>query len=148
MEDFEFFCVLCGQSLCASLDLAGTVGECPTCLSMVPIPRAGSQAGELPLEPVAPCPEILSIEIVYRCEHCHKPLQVDARWQGLTHNCPACAAETRIPRWSDAPPDPAQPGDTPRAHPAHLTPDEVEFLTTLNGMEQRGQGPPMITALE
>ena len=148
MEDFEFFCVFCGQSLCASLDLAGTIGECPTCLSMVPIPRGGSPGSELALEGVAHCPEILSIEIVYRCEHCRKPLQVDARWQGLTHDCPACAVETRIPRWSGAAPDRSQPGGSPRAHPAHLTPDEVEFLTTLSGTEQRGQGPPMIVALK
>jgi hypothetical protein len=120
------------------MELAGSVGECPTCFSMVPIPGFGSQTGEIRTEADAGSPRILSIEIVYRCDACGKPLQVDARWQGIAHDCPACAAETRVPRWTGGPF--SKPNGAPPAYPAHLTPDEVEFLTSLNGAG--GKGPP------
>lgn len=143
MEDFEFFCVICGQSLCASLDLAGGVGECPTCLSMVPIPGYGSQTREAGWSTDAVSPEILSIEIVYRCEACGKPLQVDARWQGILHDCPECAAETRVPKWSGALGNSSKPSSPPASHPAHLTADEVEFLTCLTDPHRNGERSPI-----
>jgi DNA-directed RNA polymerase subunit RPC12/RpoP len=143
MEDIEFFCVICGQSLCASLELAGTVGECPMCLSMVPIPGYGSQAGKIGGGDDAASQRILSIEIVYRCDACGKPLQVDARWQGTAHDCPACSAETRVPRWTGSPQALSKPTGPPAAYPAHLTAAEVEFLTSMNGAGGKRSAAPI-----
>jgi DNA-directed RNA polymerase subunit RPC12/RpoP len=140
VEDIAFYCVICGQILYASLDLAGGVAECPTCLSMAPIPpdtcrrQARMRAGPK-FFPGA----FLSIEIVYRCEACGKPFQADARWQG--HECPQCAVEAPVPKWADAPVTLSRASAPPR--PMRLTPDEVEFLTGPERIENEPQEPAL-----
>ncbi len=83
---------------------------------MVPAPEAlGGSEGVIPR--VFPR-GILSLEMIFLCQHCDCHIQIDARGEGHAVNCPRCTQETVVPRWSGH-----EPGEVT------LSDAEVEFLT-------------------
>ena len=123
MSDIRFHCVICGNGLEISPELADGLMECAKCGRVVPVPtpvtRPHGQAGFLPALP----PEILAIEIKIRCGACDRKIQLDARWEGRMVTCPVCSKEIRVPEWSRPPRAAARPAVLP------LSAEEIEFLS-------------------
>ena len=123
MPDIRFHCVICGNGLEISSELADGLMECSTCARVVPIPapftRPHEEAGCLPALPH----DILALEIKIRCGSCDRKIQLDARWEGRTVTCPVCAKEIRVPHWSRPPRTAARPAMLP------LSAEEIEFLS-------------------
>lgn len=131
MDEIHFYCAVCGESLSALHGSAGGFGECPQCLRVIPIPGFPARPGE-----PADCagvfpPHILGIEIKFLCDACGNKIQVDARRQGLTLDCPVCHRPTKVPAWGSAPP----PGTRrevltrPAGPLVRLSAEECEFLS-------------------
>src|SRR6188472_599795 len=96
MNEIQFFCNVCGASLSARAKSAGGFCDCPHCRRVAPIPVSVDHTG-----PAYP-PDILGIEIRFRCHCCGRKLRVDARNQGESFKCPACSGPTKVPCWSGA----------------------------------------------
>ncbi len=122
MDVLRFHCVICGKPLEIASSLAGAVIECQSCLRIVPIPSLLSFPHEkVSLLPVLPR-DILAVEIKILCGRCQSKLRLDARLEGTLVTCPACAAEVRVPLWSQSP-------KPPGATPVSLSAAEIEFLS-------------------
>jgi hypothetical protein len=132
MDEIHFFCVICGESLCAKAKSAGGFCDCPRCERVVPIPGYPSDPGRLVNSAPAYSPRILAIEIKFLCDHCGSRLRVDARCQGRMRACAVCREETKVPEWSGG--QPSMPLDElftfQTASLARLSAEEREFLST------------------
>lgn len=97
----RFYCVICGTALTVGADSTDEATECPSCLSVVPLPKrtglSGSPAGLLPHDP----PQASDLDLKFLCTACKNRLRVDARLEGRKISCPVCNERTTVPRWSD-----------------------------------------------
>ena len=135
MDEIHFYCVICGESLCARATSAGGFCECPRCLRVVPVP--GFPAGLL--SPSAGCgpaflPDILEIEIKFFCDACGNKIRADARLQGHTRDCPVCHGLTKIPAWGGTLPL----GPLAAMSGGPLSHEEREFLSA--PLQERREG--------
>jgi DNA-directed RNA polymerase subunit RPC12/RpoP len=132
MADIRFHCVICGNGLEITSDLAGGVMECPSCLRVVPVPSLLTCPYEdAGCQPALP-PDVLAIEIKFRCATCATKLRLDARWEGRMVTCPVCTTEIRVPEWSRPSRPPAGPAVTP------LSAAEIEFLSGPIALSEAG----------
>ncbi len=131
MDEIPFFCVICGESLCAKAKSAGGFCDCPRCQHVVPIPGYPQRPGQFGYPTAAYMPGILAIEVKFLCGHCGSRLRVDARCQGLMRACSVCREQTLVPKWSGAPqPAAAEEVLTFQTEPlGSLTAEEREFLS-------------------
>jgi len=102
MADIHFFCALCGRGLTLSDKHAGELVECDGCQHVVPVPGFAPPKGGLRDWLPAFPPEILAVEIKFRCGACATKMRIDARWEGRRLKCPHCGTDGRVPTWSRA----------------------------------------------
>jgi peptide subunit release factor 1 (eRF1) len=70
---------------------------------------------------------ILALEVKFLCPDCNVKLQIDARLEGQTVNCPKCQHEICVPHWSAAPV--TRKHQQPATPTAELSEAEIEFLS-------------------
>lgn len=112
-----FYCAICGSSI-TTATADDWLAECPRCEHVVPVPAPLSSTPEFAEALRVLPPGVLALEVKFRCQSCEGKLQIDARFEGCSIDCPRCAKKTRVPVWSRAEPPPQL-----------LSPDEIEFLT-------------------
>jgi hypothetical protein len=127
MSSILFFCAVCGEALTAERSFAGKVMECTRCQRSVPVPGFPTMRGVSGCTAVYP-PEILSIDVIFRCRGCCAKLVVDARLEGREFDCPKCHAPVRAPLWSRPAMASTDAGTPTRGRPL-LTPEEIGFLS-------------------
>jgi hypothetical protein len=90
-------------------------------------------------------PKILAIQLVVRCENCLATFQLDARWEGMTVDCPFCQTPAKVPKWSHACALNSEKARTSTAsNRVQLTSPEIDFLSASDdGHEEKplGAGP-------
>jgi len=85
---------------------------------VVPVPAPISVAPEF-AEAMGVLPAgVLALEVKFRCGGCSCKLQIDARYEGRSVECPECRHEARVPIWSRR-----------LAPPGRLIAAEIDFLT-------------------
>lgn len=144
MDKINFFCALCGESLRVRKEIAGGFCDCPRCARVIPVPGFPARPGQ-PAEYAAVfSPDILGIEIKFLSSCCGNKLQVDARQQGVTLDCPVCQKQTKVPAWGgELPPaQPAEASSRASARMVRLSAEEVEFLST----PMKDSGPGLLAA--
>jgi Zn-finger nucleic acid-binding protein len=114
MSTVHFFCAICGSALTSDARLERPWAECPKCEHVIPVPIAASSSGPLEVFPRG----VLALDVSFLCPACDCKLQIDARWEGRSVNCPKCDEATTVPWWSRR-----------AATPVRLSADEVDFLT-------------------
>ena len=112
-----FYCAICGSKI-TTATADDWLAECPSCEHVVPVPAHFSNTPEFAEALRVLPPGVLALEVKFRCQSCERKLQIDARFEGCSIDCPSCAKKTRVPVWSRA-----------EAPPPLLSPDEIEFLT-------------------
>ena len=132
MTETRFFCAVCGTALKAAAESPDNLVECHSCSHVVPVPnrvKTGRTPGCAHVFP----PDVLAVEVKFRCGSCKNKLRVDGRWEGRSVKCPQCGARLTVPRWSGTPGDDAPPlrgASSPNAIPTtQLSTAEVEFLS-------------------
>jgi DNA-directed RNA polymerase subunit RPC12/RpoP len=130
MEQIEFYCAVCGDTLPASPDSAEVPKTCPACSSLAPVAIESVQNAEAADGSEVFVSELLSIEIRFRCGACRQKFQVDVQWAGMILDCPLCRALTKVPKWSGAPAQ-SDGSDGSAGYLAQLTQQEVEFLSAV-----------------
>jgi DNA-directed RNA polymerase subunit RPC12/RpoP len=101
MPETRFFCAVCGTALKAAAGSADDLVECPSCSCVVPVPsrvKIGCTAAGAHVFP----PDVLAVEVKFRCGGCKSKLRADGRWEGRSIKCPECGAKLSVPRWSSA----------------------------------------------
>ncbi len=131
MNEIQFFCVICGQGLCARLGSAGGFCECPRCLRVVPIPGYPASPSVPTAQAAVYSRDILEIEIKFFCNCCGNKIRADARFQGQKIACPVCHERTKVPAWGgQLPPLAADEKAARTATPvARLSHEECAFLS-------------------
>lgn len=116
MSAVHFYCVICGAPIFRGAHSTRPLVECPKCAHVVPVPDAiGLPEGEtLRVLP----PGVLALEVVFQCSECDCEIQIDARGEGQTVDCPQCAQPVTVPYWSRRAPTAVA-----------LSAAEVDFLT-------------------
>lgn len=102
MDEIHFFCVICGETLCAAPENAGGFCGCPRCMRVIPVPGFPARPAGAPEAAEAYSADILGIELKFFCVHCANKVQVDARRRGQTIECPVCHEPTTVPDWRGA----------------------------------------------
>jgi len=128
MDEIHFYCVICGESLCATPENAGGFCGCPRCLRVIPVPGFPARPDGAPEAAEAFSPDILGIELKFFCGHCANKVQVDARRRGQTLECPVCHEPTKVPDWRGTVPPPREDERLPRTPAVRLSSEEREFL--------------------
>src|SRR5471030_1379471 len=86
-------------------------------------------------------PEIIAIEIIFPCPECGARLRIDAQGAGATVQCPPCSKHIRVPHLTPlfVPSSSASqmPASVSRKPGIHLTPEEIDFL---NSVETENNG--------
>lgn len=136
MEQIEFYCAFCGDSLRAPPDSAGAPIRCPACHSLGSVPLKPVQSEEAADGSKVFSSELLSIEIRFRCGACRQKLQVSMQSAGKILNCPACRALVKAPKWPGALAQ-RHAADSPTSYLAELTLQEVELLSAVPDEDER-----------
>jgi len=132
MDNLSFSCVSCGHIMTIGREFSGARVECSECRQLTAVPglRMGS-VRKLDPEAVLP-PEILGIEIKFRCEHCSSKLMSDFRWQGRTIDCPRCERRVQVPRCTEVLTESEAVSAHSSSSPApRLSPEELAFLSEM-----------------
>jgi DNA-directed RNA polymerase subunit RPC12/RpoP len=118
MSTVDFFCAICGMAMTAQSTSDRRLAECPRCAHVVPIPAAVGVAPELS-DPMGVLPAgVLALEVKFKCHSCGCKMQIDARWEGRSVECPKCKRGVEVPYWSRKAPGKGQ-----------LSAAEIDFLT-------------------
>lgn len=126
MSTAHFYCVICGAPIFRGAGSTRPLVQCPKCAHVVPAPDAVNLADASTMR-VFPR-GVISLEVIFRCEECDCHMQIDARAEGSSVNCPRCSREVAVPRWSG------------RATSVELSAAEIDFLTGLEPVARDAHG--------
>lgn len=110
----------------------GSVSECPACSRLMPVPpKPADHPDEWPtLYP----PNVIAVEIIFRCPACEARLSIDVSNAGTQVQCPPCKQTITVPQVTRPPT--SRRTETARVNlplVARLSPQEIEFLSAITG---------------